>query len=105
MTPCLPHLGVVQENSREFSGDGPPALDTGCRHAPVRVQVWALRVRGLCLELVEGEPDTVSVRRVGHLSAPCEGRVADLARRVFEESLSHRWVGRKRHPRRTEQTR
>ena len=39
-------------------------------------------MRFVC-ELVEGEPDTVSVRRVRHLSAPREGWVADLARRVF----------------------
>ena len=41
-------------------------------------------------EQVEGEPDTVSVRRVGHLSAPHEGSVADGTRGVFVESLSHR---------------
>ena len=41
MIPLLSHSCAVRGTSREVSGGGPPALDTGCRHAPVRGSVGA----------------------------------------------------------------
>ena len=64
------------------------------------------RVRGFVCELVEGEPDTVSVRRVGHLSAPYEGpgRRPDTWGFVDREFFPQ--TGRSEEtPERTEQTR
>ena len=83
MIPLLSHSGAVRGTSREVSGGGPPALDTGCRHAPVRGSVGAEGLGFCCVEQVEGEPGTVSVRRAGHLSAPHEGSVADGTRGVL----------------------